>query len=84
MIHSASEDIDHLIEFRNAKWDVFLTLDWKHLLRQKVIQKLDQLGIHVCSPLSLLGSFLDFDVMIRTLHGAWETEPITSKLESQV
>jgi predicted nucleic acid-binding protein len=74
-----SDDVDHLIEFKKSGWDVFLTLDSDHLLRQRIRRNLKRLGICVCSPLSLLESFTDYNLMIRTLHGSWETQPIIFK-----
>ena len=74
---SDAGDVKHLIEFRNARWDVFLTLDWRDLLSNRV--PLSFLGLDVCSPLDLLERFLPLDMVIRALHGSWETKPITSK-----
>ncbi len=76
-IVSDTEDVKHLVEFRNARWDVFLTLDWRDLLSTRA--PLSFLGLDVCSPLDLLERFLPLDMVIRALHGSWETKPITSR-----
>lgn len=73
------DDVEHLTLFKTASWDVFLTLDWKHMLRPETRELLNDLGIDIHSPLSLVETFIEFDTLIRTLHGSWETRPILSR-----
>jgi hypothetical protein len=67
------DDVPHLLEFKNSAWDIFLTLDWNHVLRHEPI--LARLGVCVASPLDLLEDIIPFEMLIRTLHGSWETKP---------
>ena len=84
------DDVKHIVQFWKSKWDVFLTLDYKNILSKR--KYLDRLGVCVESPLSLLHRVShpeahscgkedprDLGMLIRTLHGSWEREPIISK-----
>jgi hypothetical protein len=84
------DDVKHIVQFWKSKWDVFLTLDYQHILRKR--KYLKRLGVCVESPLSLLHRVFhpedhscgkedprDLEMLIRTLHGSWEREPIISK-----
>jgi hypothetical protein len=82
------EDIEHLIEFADSGWDIFLTLDRKHILRKR--KELRSIGLSVCSPLDFLGDYIYADYkkgeealdLIRTaLHGSWATHYIIEKPE---
>jgi len=68
-----SDDVVHLLEFKNSGWEIFLTLDWEHILRNS--PALDGFGLCVTSPLHLLESILPLHTVIRTLHGSWEKKP---------
>jgi len=84
------DDVKHIVQFWKSKWDVFLTLDYRHILGKR--KYLEQLGVCVESPLSLLHRVFhpeahscgqegprDLGMLIRTLHGSWEREPVVSK-----
>lgn len=69
------DDVEHLIEFADSGWDVFLTLDTKHILRKR--EMLREIGLNVCGPLEFLISFLGVNngeealKLLRTaLHGS--------------
>lgn len=49
-------DIRHLIAFKKSGYDVFLTMDFKSILKHK--RELDGLNINVQSPLGFLNEFL--------------------------
>ncbi len=67
------DDVLHLLEFKNSGWEIFLTFDWEHILRNR--PALARLGLCVTSPLDLLESILPLETVIRTLHGSWEKKP---------
>ncbi len=67
------DDVRHLLEFKNSGWEIFLTIDWEHVLSNR--RALANLGLCVTSPLDLLESILPLDTVIRTLHGSWAKRP---------
>ena len=68
------DDVRHLSDFIKSGWDVFLTLDFKHILTCK--KDLEQYEIDVESPLGFLERFLDLETLMRILHGSWATNYI--------
>jgi hypothetical protein len=70
---SDPDDVRHLLEFKNSGWEIFLTLDWEHVLSNR--PALANLGLCVTSPLDVLESILPLETMIRTLHGSWAKKP---------
>jgi len=57
-------------------WDVFLTLDIKHILKRRKI--LSEIGLNVFSPLGFIRSFLSvesgdeaLELLKTALHGSW-------------
>lgn len=78
------DDVEHLIEFAESNWDVFLTLDTKHILKKR--KMLREIGLNVCSPLEFLRSFLcvnsgeeALNLLRTTLHGSWARHFIIEK-----
>jgi hypothetical protein len=67
------DDVPHLLEFKKSGWDIFLTLDWSHIFRNASI--LAGLEVCVASPLELLEGIIPLEMLVRTLHGSWETRP---------
>ena len=83
-------DVEHLVNFANSGWDVFLTLDMKHILnkKRKVKDRLKNIGLDVCSPLDFLADFMQCNDgeealnLIRTaLHGSWAKSYIINNPE---
>ena len=78
------DDVKHLIEFAESGWDVFLTLDAKHILKKR--KMLTEIGLNVCSPSEFLRSFLGVNSgeeapkLLRTaLYGSWARHFIIEK-----
>jgi len=78
------DDVEHVIEFAESSWDVFLTLDTKHILKKR--KMLREIGLNVCSPLEFLRSFLcvnsgeeALNLLRTTLHGSWARRFIIEK-----
>jgi len=78
------DDVEHLIEFAESGWDVFLTLDREHILKKR--EMLREIGLNVCSPLQFLRSFLGVNsgeealkVLRTALHGSWASNFVIEK-----